>query len=778
MNKISTIIFLLLICFGVGRIDAQNAVTYWKNGESAIIYSPDSIHFDYESNKNIMTLWFGSKPTSIINPDSIYFWNSTPFITNEVETVIDVEPTPIEEQIMEMTSDEETSEFTVYSESDSLEYDNLAQEVLSLFTIADDDESEEVKKTINRRNADSQEDLAEEAIRKNGKNIFNGIIIEQQDWNSGTWGKTHYGGFETFYNTYEKYGRRYLLVVFYHKGGFPYKRTAYLKLGQVNSGKIIAKSTISTGQEYTFLSVCIDDYLGNYGCVNFYPLLITEKSNARHYLNPIFVKTDPLISSSWRDQYYKYEFGKINGVSVYFNNDSQKGNSNQGDGGYQCVELCKRYVKELNDKIDRKYSATWGNAKQWPDKRANDDVDPGEYLVLANDGYSRVREGDLIVWNYGSFGHIGVVIKTTKTYISVAHQNGGVGTNALPIGSTLKIEDGVVKDIRPGSNKSPIFKTSHPISHFIRINSPFESYDSYDQALTASTTNMKFGASVGSSKTKTFTIKNNGLYDLTISSCDLTKGDVFSIDIPTYTIAPGKEETFNVTFTPSASGEFKDRIIINSNAEDNPVWVIHLTGKATGDASEARVQMLSQSIGSYKYSIYKEIIDESDYHENPDGWKCYRSKLTLDITKNGITSSYVVDDNIYLDKETQHHGGQVPCMMIDYNKGMMYIFCNSKDEQPYYSMDGNFYSSSINDVNFTKETVFEGANWGWYPYFRDSDSDEIHLCNFSYAGYFTILAVRGTSNEWTLYYDNPEISPENATAEWEQADHILVVGNP
>lgn len=774
MNKISTII-LLLLNFSIQQVFAQNAVTFWKDGVSTIIYSPDSIHFDHHSNNNVMTLWIGASSTSIINPDSIFFWNSAPFITNEVETTVEVEPSPIEKQIMQMTSDEETADITTYSEADSIEYDYLAQEALSLFTIVDEEDIYEVKKNNTRRYAGSAEDLAEEAIRNNGKNIFDGLIIEQQDWDSGLWGKTHYGGFETFYNTYEKNGRRYLLVVFYQKGGFPNRKIAYLKLGQVNSGKIIGKSAIGIGKEYTFLSVCIDDYLQDYGCVNFFPLLINEDSKARYYLNPIFVKSDPIISNYWRDQYYGYEFGKINGVSVYFNNDTYKGNSNQGDGGYQCVELCKRYVKELNGQIDRKYSALWGNAKQWPDKRANDDIDPGEYLVLENNGNTKVREGDLIVWDYGAYGHIGVVIKTTKNYISVAHQNGGIGKNALPIGSTLKIENGVVHDIRPGSDKSPIFKNSHPISYFIRINNPAESVDFFDRSLVVSTTNFKIGSSIGSSRTKSFTIINSGLYDLTISSIELSKGEVFSLDIPTYIIAPGEERTFNVTFSPSSPGEYNDRIVIRSNAEDNPLWVIQLLGKATGTN---RQLMLSESVDNTNYSIYKEITDENDYHENPDGWRCYRSKLTLDVTKNGTTNSYLVDDNIYLDAATQHHGGQVPCMMLDYNKKKMYIFCNSKDSQPYYSMDGNFYSSSINSVRFYKETVFEGANWGWYPYFRNSGSDEIYLCNFSFAGYFTILAVRDTSNEWKLYYDNPEISPDEAIKEWEQASQVLVIGNP
>jgi len=188
--------------------------------------------------------------------------------------------------------------------------------------------------------------------------------------------------------------------------------------------------------------------------------------------------------------------------------------------------------------------------------------------------------------------------------------------------------------------------------------------------------------------------------------------------------------------------------------------------------------MITKNVNGTVYSIYKKTLDENDYHTNPDGWKCYRTQLTLEITKNGTTNSYVVDNNIYLDKEEDHHGGQQPCMLLDFNKNMIYIFCNSKDDLPYYSMDGNFYSSSMSNINFTKETVFETANWGWFPYFCDFGDDNINLCNFSFAGYFTIMAVRDTSGNWNLYYYNTDISPEEAQAEWEQADKILVIETP
>ena len=192
--------------------------------------------------------------------------------------------------------------------------------------------------------------------------------------------------------------------------------------------------------------------------------------------------------------------------------------------------------------------------------------------------------------------------------------------------------------------------------------------------------------------------------------------------------------------------------------------------------ADTRLQMVAEAIGGVKYSVYKELINENDYHVNPDGTKYYRSKLTLDITKKGHTYTYVVDDRVYLVKEKDDF--QTPCMMLDFNSNKMCMFINTKDDGPYYSMDGNFYMSSISDVSFRKETVFEEANWGWLPYFRNYNDDYIYLCNFSYAGYFTIMAIRDTSGTWSLYYDNEDISPSDAHAEWEVADRILVIGTP
>ena len=70
---------------------------------------------------------------------------------------------------------------------------------------------------------------------------------------------------------------------------------------------------------------------------------------------------------------------------------------------------------------------------------------------------------------------------------------------------------------------------------------------------------------------------------LNISSISLSKGDAFSVDVTSGSIAPGDFHVVRIKFMPSSAGEFKDRIIIKSDADDNPTWVIHLTGTGVAD---------------------------------------------------------------------------------------------------------------------------------------------------------------------------------------------------
>ena len=280
---------------------------------------------------------------------------------------------------------------------------------------------------------------------------------------------------------------------------------------------------------------------------------------------------------------------------------------------------------------------------------------------------------------------------------------------------------------------------------------------------------------------KHFTIKGFDNLSISTNSVSLNVGQTTTIDITSGSGSYIIECSDEHIATAFISGN-----IISVNALNVGVATITVSDKVSGQTAsilvtvtgqaDTRELMVTKTVNKTVFSIYKKTLDENDYRTNPDGWKCYRSELILDIIKEGKTESYVVDNNIYLDKQDSHHGGQQPCMLLDFNKNMIGIFCNPKGSGYNYEMDGYFYSSSMDNVNFSKETVFEGANWGWFPYFRDYGDDNIYLCNFSYGGYFTILAVR-ENGSWELYYDNDDISPEAAEQIWKRIGSVLVIGN-
>ena len=389
---------------------------------------------------------------SVTDADLNLEFNS--LVPSQEETINTIVLSKEEEDIQKLPSDEDC-DYTVISVEDSLAFDVLAQEIVEM-NIAP--------------TRSSQDDLADEVILSGkSNNIFSGQYdIEQLLWNAGDWGASHWGGFSCYYNTTTRGNTKYFVAVLFKQGGFTKNGTAYLKLGSLNSGKIITKRSVSVGQEYVVLPCPFESYIPDLGCANFFPLIINN-NGLRTYLNPIMVKSRPICSYNWKYLAFGEEFGTINGVSVFCNGDG-----NIGSGKYQCVELCKRYLKTLYPEINRSLTDQWGNANQWPQKRREDDKDPDKYLVFDNDGINQVREGDIIVFEHGTYGHIGVVLKVTESRISIAHQNGGVADAATPIGTVFEKDGNLILDRIPGGNKSPIFAKAGSISAFIRINHPAE----------------------------------------------------------------------------------------------------------------------------------------------------------------------------------------------------------------------------------------------------------------------------------------------------------------
>jgi len=111
-------------------------------------------------------------------------------------------------------------------------------------------------------------------------------------------------------------------------------------------------------------------------------------------------------------------------------------------------------------------------------------------------------------------------------------------------------------------------------------------------------------------------------------------------------------------------------------------------------------------------------------------------------------------------------------MLYDYEKNIISIFTNSKATDRMYGMDGFIYSINLTSNTWSKETVFSGANWGWFSFFGGSDNGRPELWHFSFAGYYAYKSYKKTNGYWeNVNYGS--IRPENANGQYYSHDNIL-----
>lgn len=220
----------------------------------------------------------------------------------------------------------------------------------------------------------------------------------------------------------------------------------------------------------------------------------------------------------------------------------------------------------------------------------------------------------------------------------------------------------------------------------------------------------------------------------------------------------------------------KQQLTVNkTNNQQDEYSVLLLDSIAFVDGisgDNERHQFFCYDINGIRYALYKKPNLEVQ-QPNADGWSFYKSELTLDVTKNGTTTSYVVDDNLYLAEETNNDVYPL-CMAIDLNSRMLYIFSNSKTLSRNYSMDGYAYVSSLDNISFQKETVFSNKNWGWTPYFI-YENNSLTIRHFSYAGYYAMSSTRTGSGSWDTQSIG-SISPDAFAAQKKANGFVLVIG--
>ena len=133
---------------------------------------------------------------------------------------------------------------------------------------------------------------------------------------------------------------------------------------------------------------------------------------------------------------YAKAIDNLNGVNIYYNGKvgNVSGRNVTKDGynlglKYQCVEFVKRYYYEY---YRHKMPDSYGHAKDFYDRYVADgQMNKSRALrQFTNGSIARPKVGDIVVFGptpYNKFGHIGIVSKSGRESIEMAHQNPGVG---------------------------------------------------------------------------------------------------------------------------------------------------------------------------------------------------------------------------------------------------------------------------------------------------------------------------------------------------------------
>ena len=202
------------------------------------------------------------------------------------------------------------------------------------------------------------------------------------------------------------------------------------------------------------------------------------------------------------------------------------------------------------------------------------------------------------------------------------------------------------------------------------------------------------------------------------------------------------------------------------------------SSKMTNRSSQGYFDDSFQTISRYNvqgsYISLEKKLNMSDYRSNGDGKRFYRTTLAVTITDRGNSQRTILDTDLYT--VSDFWKAALPCMMVDPKNEVLYIFANSKSSDRYYGMDGYAYRLDNRAKVWRRETVFSGANHGWYSFFGGSNNGNPELWHFSYAGYYAMKSVRSSNGSWSCQTMG-SITPQNADAQYASHDNILVSSN-
>lgn len=199
---------------------------------------------------------------------------------------------------------------------------------------------------------------------------------------------------------------------------------AYLKVGSV-CGEVGGSKTYAVGASQIVVNINASSLPSGaltQGAINAYPVVISSSGGTRYYAEPFIIYTNP---SYHQGPYYDgLLIAKVNNVNLFASDTDLESNTSDN----QCTKFCNDYYRDVYDmNIIQAGTTQGGHANTWYNNYNLKGLERFSNTVSAP---IRPRVGDILCMSGGSggYGHVGIIIEVSDTYVKLANQNGGTGT--------------------------------------------------------------------------------------------------------------------------------------------------------------------------------------------------------------------------------------------------------------------------------------------------------------------------------------------------------------
>lgn len=162
----------------------------------------------------------------------------------------------------------------------------------------------------------------------------------------------------------------------------------------------------------------------------------------------------------------------------------------------------------------------------------------------------------------------------------------------------------------------------------------------------------------------------------------------------------------------------------------------------TGEEQEEETELNSRTYGGKKYSIVRKNLNTGNSRVNGDGSVFHECSYSVKVGR----TVYDIPGTFYSYQTDRDDNDLGPALAVDQSTGDMWLFILEKDVDNYYGMCGYVYK--ISNGSISKTTVFDMANFGWFPFFNHEEG-RLALNSFSYAGYYSLICFE--DEDWSLY---------------------------